>query len=128
MTLFDLLPVFGEGYEPDVHRENFERLREVLRPRTSSVQELGERLALVAGGQWLQGTVSATADSEFEHSLGRIPSVVFFSVALDTAGGPGVRGIAAGGISGGGGNDAPWTLTRVFVRATVAGTYGFLVV
>ena len=108
-------------------RENFERIRDLLTPRSNELAVVGARLAAILGGEWLEGVVDAVNDTEFAHGLGRIPTVVFLSVAYDSNAGPGVRGIAAGGLAAPG-NATPWTTSSVFVRATVTGSYGFMVI
>lgn len=69
------------------------------------------------------GTVSATQDTVFSHSLGRLPVLVVWSIHID-----GQDGRVIGRPEAGGPNTVQWTNTAVFVRATVAGRYAFFLI
>lgn len=117
---------------PDLVRpsdENFERdVREALaaiQDSFQSIQEGGLRaLAAVVGGAFVEGSVSASEDTEVEHGLGRIPEQVLISSAQDGLEGS-VLG-APGGVVGG--NDSRWTVESVFVRSSREASYQFVVV
>lgn len=79
-------------------------------------------VARLLGFGYCVGQVSATADTTFPHTLGRVPTVIV--QLADLAGG---SGRVIGRPEGGSPNSQPWSQSAIFVRATVAGRYAFMV-
>lgn len=81
------------------------------------------QVARLLGLGYGYGDISAVADTEVPHDLGRLPVVIVLSIPVD-----GQSGMVVGRPEGGGSpNTLAWTRDRVAVRATVAGRYAFLV-
>jgi hypothetical protein len=118
----ELLPVGDPTQE-----ENFRRIQERLRQFKGKTPELYE---MFPGGAYVTGLINSAVgddgDVHFVHNLGRIPRWIVFSVDLGGLGGQ-VQGIPAGGIGASGGNFHRWTATDIYVRATVASTYAFVI-
>lgn len=114
-----------------VVEENFRRIEEYLRPYGGGAPHL-ELLARLLGGQWFEGTVTASTsssaddDTTFAHNLGRVPSLVFLSAPTDGLAGR-IQALPAGGDGSTGANVSRWTRTQIHVRASVTGAYQFLV-
>lgn len=79
-------------------------------------------IARILGLTYFVGDVSVTEDTQFTHQMTRQPCLVVFSVSLD--GGDGrVCGSSIGGL-----NTTTWSMSSIFVRATTAGRYAFMVI
>jgi hypothetical protein len=80
-------------------------------------------LAKLLGAAYFVGQVSASADTQFQHELGRTPVLIVHSI--DVLGG---SGRVIGKPEAGGPNTTRWSSSSIFVRATVAGRYAFFVI
>lgn len=135
---FELLKVNERNMNARTISENFTRIAERLGLNRLALSDNEtpelQRLALLIGGEYLEGTVAnspatdASGDTRFAHSLGRVPVAVILSFALDSDAGADVRGLGVGRIHPTG-NFSRWTNQFVFVRAAnTTGKYGFVVI
>lgn len=123
---FALFPITDDSVRTQVLDENFRRIEDWIRPLASDRNTDGlQTFADLFGGQLFEGWVFAAEDTPYEHGLGRTPRYVVLSVQLDAVGGA-VVGLPQGEL-GPSGNEARWTSTRLYVRATIDGRYRFVV-
>lgn len=80
-------------------------------------------LARLLGLGYCFGTIQATSDTHFTHTLGRLPLVIVHSLNAD-----GQDGRVLGRPEAGGPNTTPWGVADIYVRASVSGRYAFLVI
>ena len=124
--------------------ENMRRLRDFIDQRTVPVGGI-DALARLVGGQILQATVGVSSstdrfmDTAVTHRLKRIPTCIVWQQLVvppndgRVAAGsyPAITGILAGHPSGNwgtrGGNQQAWTETLVYLRASEAATYRFII-
>lgn len=105
--------------------ENFRRLKWFL--ETVGGATSLEGLALMLGGALLRASITAGQDAEIPHPLTRIPSMVVLS--SDDSGLGGVAYGAPSGQNGAlGGNEAAWTSSNVYLRASRTSTYQVIIV
>lgn len=120
----DLLPVADDP----VLKENFERLKQAV--GVGATPELYRILNAFPGGAYFTGRITSASgdngDVVFKHDLKRIPKWIAWQTDLGGLGGL-LQGIPAGGLGAVGGNFHAWTKTEVFVRATVASNYAFVI-
>lgn len=122
-----LLPVTEQN---DSSRNREENNRRVVDWMKKFGQPELFNLARLLGGGYCTGSVaassSATGDTRFEHTLGRIPSMIVQSVDLDGIGGQ-ILGAPQGGQGASGSNETPWTKTEFYVRGSLGGRYAFII-
>lgn len=126
------LPPASQGADGRTVEEAFRRIQEWAAPFGGGAPSL-ELLARWLGGQHFEGQVNSSVDATtagdttFTHNLGRVPALIILSPPTD--GGTGmVRGLPAGGDGTTGVNVGAWTKTQISVRATVSGTFQFVVI
>jgi hypothetical protein len=107
----------GTALDPNNVELNLQRLTSRL-----TIERRFASIASFLGMSYFFGDVSDSADSKFTHDIGAIPSLIVFSVNVD-----GDDGRVVGNPEATSGNSNKWTTTEVYVRATVAGRYGFFV-
>lgn len=110
--------------EDPVVEDCMRKIKEWTNPFGGSPSPNGFRLlALLIGGQHLTATLGTGADTEVPHELNRVPETVMLAHARDGLGGF-VYGESVGGTAA---NAKGWTRSSVFLRASRAATYDFVI-
>lgn len=126
-------PVRDVSFDARTVGENFDRIQQffdqVRGVRESVGFEVRLRfLAALLGGQYCSGPAVTAQDLDYDHDLGRLPELILFAWHLDGTGQGRLYGVPSGGFGGSGSNETPWTSSTIYVRSSVDGTYGFIVI
>lgn len=113
-------PVTETGFTARAVDAEFARIEDVLqRPVPPNLLTIAKWF----GAAYFVGRVSATEDTIFQHTLGRIPVLIVMSININ-----GQQGQVVGRPEAGGPNNQRWTATSIFVRSTATDRYAFLVI
>ena len=116
--------VIRDGVTQDVLQENTQRVLDAI----GADRDPGmERIARLIGGEYIVARIISSGDTAVRHELGRVPTMLVWSAAIDTMeGNAGVVGNPT--ATGSGGNVAPWDDKFVYLRSKTTGNYAIIIV